>query len=575
MINKYIKKFKSFSLNRLYQYNIYKRLIMSFILGFVLPILLIGGYNAMYSFLKNEKEARLFLEESSVQIADNISYYIYYHMDLLEEVATNPAIIEDLTIYEQADWKRKSEIENHIRLVLGHTFGVSDAIDTCELITLKNSYFYYPSPVSNGNFATSELLYSNNRKVNMTVGNKEIPSDRNNYVILSRGIFSYKNQCVGNIAAALDLTYFNEACYKNVTNLLNEVLIINENNVIISGSDEQQIGSSFISDRLRSVSVSKSIPDTNLTIVNRIAMQTLFKSAFIQFFITLLTALVFATLACFMAVLFTKSITGPIKRLMEEMNKEKVDKFVEDTGDDEYHMVIDGFNKMNGHIVDAVQGQYKMKLQETELRELRKEAELSALQQQINPHFLYNTLESIYWSCQFEGDEEISEIVNALGNYLRVIIDNGLEYVTIEDEIESVNNYIFLQNKRFGGRITNKWDVPMILKDTKITKLAIHPIVEDIIAVNLDEIEEQISTSISIKNDEDNIIVIMTGQAVEYFLCLANKAESELRGINSVDERLTLYYGDGFGVVLDEERKEIRVAMPVFPNEESRGEQYG
>ncbi len=571
MINRYLGRIKESSLNKLYRYSIYRRLIWCFICVFVLPILLIGGYNAVFSFANNEREAKAFLKESSAQIANNISYYMFSHMNLLEEVATNPEIINDLMIYKYVDWNKKSDIENHIRLVLGSTFGASGAINACEMISLNNTYFYYPSPVSNGNFATSKLLSEEAKRVLMTVSSKEVPSDRNSYVILTRGIYSNDDICVGNIVAALDLSYFNKVCYENVTNLLNEVMIIDENNIIISASNEEQVGSTFNGDKMLSISISKSISNTNLTIVNHIALQTLLKSAFIQFAITLFTAVLLAVLALVFAILFAKSITGPINRLMEEMKKTEVKKFVEDDGDDEYHTVIEGFNKMSGNLVEAIKRQYTIKLQETKLRELRKEAELSALQQQINPHFLYNTLESIYWNCQLEGDEEISEIVNALGNYLRVIIVKGREYVTIENEVDSVNNYIFLQNKRFGNRIINSWDVSLSLRNTKIIKLAIHPIVEDVISTNLDDIESQININISITAKADTIRVVMTGQAVEYFLSLTDHSELDKRGINSVDERLTLYYGDTFGVVLDNKLGEIRVTMPVYKDNGSEG----
>lgn len=571
MFSRYIGKIKELTLNKLYKYSIYRRLTLCFVYVFVLPILLIGGYNAVYSFSKNEHESKTFLEESSAQIANNISYYMFSHMNLLEEVATNPEIINDLMIYHYVDWNKKSDIENHIRLVLGSTFRASGAIKACEMISLNNSYFYYPSPVSNGNFTTSKLLSKDARQVLMTVSPKEIPSDRNSYVILTRGIFSGKDICVGNIVAALDLSYFNKVCYENVTNLLNEVMIIDENNIIISASNEEQVGLTFNGDKMLSIFISKSISNTNLTIVNHIALQTLLKSAFIQFAITLFTAVLFALLAFIFTILFTNSITGPIKRLMEEMKKTEVEKYVEDDGDDEYHTVIEGFNKMSGNLVEAMKRQYNIKLQETKLRELRKEAELSALQQQINPHFLYNTLESIYWNGQLEGDEEISEIVSALGNYLRVIIVKGREYVTIDNEVESVNNYIFLQNKRFCNRIINSWDVSLSLRHTKIIKLAIHPIVEDVISTNLDDIESQIEINISITAESDTIRVVMSGQAVEYFLSLANNFDLDIRGINSVDERLTLYYGNHFGVVLDNELRKIMVTMPIYKDEGSEG----
>ena len=572
MRKNYLIRLKEAIIKKLYNYSIYNRLMRSFIIAFVIPILLIGGFNGLYSFRKSEREAQVFLEESSKQISNNISYYLYYHMNLLDEVATNPQIISNLSIYESSDWNVKSDIENHIRLVIGHTFGASKAINACEIVTQKKSYFYYLSPVSNGNFKTSSILSQDARDVQMTVNRKEVPSDRNYYVILTREIFQNNEKSIGNIVAALDLSYFDKACYENVTNLLNEILIIDENNIIVSASNEELVRTEFREESFRVMSISTRIPNTKLTIVNQMPMATLLKSAIIQTGFTLVAALLFAFLSLFLVLLFTRSISSPIKTLIKEMNKPDVHKYIQDDGADEYHLIIDGFNQMNEHIVHAIEGQYEMQLQESELKELQKEAELSALQQQINPHFLYNTLESIYWNCQLEGEEEIGDIVNALSNYLRVIIDKGREDVTIEMEVESVNNYIFLQNKRFGNRVSVTWNVSKQMRSLKIIKLAIHPIVEDVLVANLNDIEEQIDATITITQDKQDIHVIMEGNAVTYFLGVKDDSLENMNGINSVDERLKLYFGEAYGVVLDEEISKINVCIPM--SKQNEGESY-
>ncbi len=572
MRKNYLIRLKGAIIRKLYNYSIYNRLMRSFIIAFVIPILFIGGFNGLYSFRKSEREAQVFLEESSKQISNNISYYLYYHMNLLEEIATNPQIISNLSIYESSDWNVKSDIENHIRLVIGHTFGASNAINACEIVTQKKSYFYYLSPVSNGSFKTSSILSQDARDVQMTVSRKEVPSDRNYYVIFTREIFQNNEKGIGNIVAALDLSYFDKACYENVTNLLNEVLIIDENNIIVSASNEELVRTEFREESFRVMSISTQIPNTKLTIVNQMPMATLLKSAIIQTGFTLVAALFFAFLSLFLVLLFTRSISSPIKTLIREMNKPDVHKYIQDDGADEYHLIIDGFNQMNEHIVHAIEGQYEMQLQESELKELQKEAELSALQQQINPHFLYNTLESIYWNCQLEGEEEIGDIVNALSNYLRVIIDKGREDVTIEMEVESVNNYIFLQNKRFGNRVSVTWNVSKQIRNLKIIKLAIHPIVEDVLVANLNDIEENIDATITITRDQKDIHVMMEGNAVTYFLGVHDDSLETMNGINSVDERLKLYFGEAYGVILDEETFKIKVSIPI--SKQSQGGAY-
>ena len=114
------------------------------------------------------------------------------------------------------------------------------------------------------------------------------------------------------------------------------------------------------------------------------------------------------------------------------------------------------------------------------------------------------------------------------------------------------------------------------MKHTKIIKLAIHPIVEDVISANLDDLESRIEIGISIVGERDTIQVTITGNAVEYFLSQLKQREVNIRGINSVDERLRLYYGDAFGVILDDKSEKIKVIMPVYKDNGSEGKkQYG
>ncbi len=554
-------------LHELFKLNIKRRLTTSFIFGFVLPILLIGGYNATHSFLRNRQATQVYLEESSEQIVDNITYYILYNIDLLNQVAGNANVIEGLKKYETAPWDDKRVIENQIRMTLSNTFGINSAIKAGEIVTLDRSYFYYQAPISNGDFTTSRLLHTDTRDISIQIGKKEVLSDRKSYLIMSKGIFIEEDVCISNIVAAVDLSYLNEACLNNVTDLRNEILIVNNLDIVVSASNEDAIGSLYYQDLDSAVSVSTTIPNTDLKIINRIPLQRLYRFAFIQLFIALFIALIFAGLSYMIANALTKSITNPIYSLVAEMNQDTIEKHVDDLGNDEYHEVIEGFNKMSGKVVDAISRGYQLRLEHMELNERQKEAELSALQQQINPHFLYNTLESIYWSCQMEGDEEISAIINAVGSYLRAIIDNGLEYVTLSDEIDSIKNYIFLQNIRFGDRVQVTWNVLDRLLSCKIAKLAIHPIIEDVIAANLDEVMGTVELEISIILDQDTIVAAVGGQGVAHFFSYCDDMVESMKGINSVDERIKLYYGNEFGVDPYKDNHRIMITMPNLSDE--------
>lgn len=205
-----------------------------------------------------------------------------------------------------------------------------------------------------------------------------------------------------------------------------------------------------------------------------------------------------------------------------------------------------------------------MELEKSRLDRLKKEAELSALQKQINPHFLYNTLETIYWNGQYEGAEEISDMVIAVGNYFRTIISKGKEYTTVKEEVASVDNYLFLQNIRFGDRLFIRWEVIDKTGECRILKLVLQPVIEDMLNLLLETRRDKIILHIAVSGTDGDILFTictdrMGGSAVEGGM-------ENMPGCLNVDQRLRLYFGADYGVSILESKIEILV-----PEGEDRG----
>lgn len=205
-----------------------------------------------------------------------------------------------------------------------------------------------------------------------------------------------------------------------------------------------------------------------------------------------------------------------------------------------------------------------MELEKSRLDRLKKEAELSALQKQINPHFLYNTLETIYWNGQYEGAEEISDMVIAVGNYFRTIISKGKEYTTVKEEVASVDNYLFLQNIRFGDRLFIRWDVIDKTGECRILKLVLQPVIEDMLNLLLETRRDKIILHIAVSGTDGDIL---------FTICTDRMGESAVEGgmenmpgCLNVDQRLRLYFGADYGVSILESKIEILV-----PEGEDRG----
>ncbi|WP_053372569.1 cache domain-containing sensor histidine kinase [Paenibacillus sp. FJAT-27812] len=185
--------------------------------------------------------------------------------------------------------------------------------------------------------------------------------------------------------------------------------------------------------------------------------------------VTLITILVSWVIA--------RIITNPMKKLMFSMKALQTGDFtqrVHFNGNDEIGRLGHLYNTMVGRIKTLIDDVYASRLKQ-------KEAELKALQSQINPHFLYNTLNMINWSAMQKGDKEISEMVISLSQVFRLSLNSGNDFVELEHEMELVRNYLFLQKKRFTTRFNFEIDMEPSIQHFRMPKLLLQPLVENAI----------------------------------------------------------------------------------------------
>mgnify|MGYP001001374303 FL=1 len=173
-----------------------------------------------------------------------------------------------------------------------------------------------------------------------------------------------------------------------------------------------------------------------------------------------------------------QDIIKPINILVNKMHQMEIG----ETGvtmtwnrSDEIGYLVSSFNKMSTEIDDLINRAYKEEIAFAN-------AEIKALQTQINPHFLYNTLETINWKAQLEGVDEISDMVMALSNLMEAGIDrNGQKFVSLKQEMDYVENYMFLIQKRFGNKIIFQKEIKPDTLEYPIPKLILQPLIENAI----------------------------------------------------------------------------------------------
>jgi two-component system sensor histidine kinase YesM len=176
-----------------------------------------------------------------------------------------------------------------------------------------------------------------------------------------------------------------------------------------------------------------------------------------------------------------------------------------------------------------------------------------ALQAQINPHFLYNTLENINWMAIRKNAPEISSLVTTLAKYFRLSLNKGKILVSIEDEIELIKTYLAIQNARFDGGLDYEINIDPECKNYSIPKLTLQPIVENSVLHGiLKKPEKSGNITIETQFQEDELLIIITDNGVgmeqERVAQLLNSQQSSHYGLFNVQERLKLYYGEKYGM---------------------------
>lgn len=226
------------------------------------------------------------------------------------------------------------------------------------------------------------------------------------------------------------------------------------------------------------------------------------------------------------------------------------------------------FDEMSQTIINLIQENYVSEL-------LKKEAQLKALENQINPHFLYNTLDSIKWRAKAIGEKDIPDMVEALGILLRTSLSSKKDKdYTVGDEMEIVSSYITIQKVRYEERLCFENDVAWEWYSYRIPKLIIQPLIENAIFYGLEVNVDECYIILNAKKDKDGLrfFVKNTGSEMEEDLLDKLKNE-EIKphghgvGLINIDSRLRMQYGEDYGLRLYNE-KEFAVAELVIPVEE-------
>ena len=271
----------------------------------------------------------------------------------------------------------------------------------------------------------------------------------------------------------------------------------------------------------------------------------------------------------------SKRLSAPMQKLEEAVNKIEA-------GDLDTKIEPSGFYEVwhLGSAISDMQNTLKQLMEDivTE-HEAKRRSELMVLQNQINPHFLYNTLDVIVWMIENEKQEEAVEAVTALARFFRISLSNGKTIIPVVDEIEHVRNYLRIQEMRFKNRFTYTFEVEDGLEQYGTIKLILQPIVENCIYHAMEFMDGDGEIQITAKKEGEEILFTvkdngcgMTEDMVDRIMAgeKVSKGKGGV-GLQNVQERLHLVFGKAYGMTIvsePDEGTEVSVLIPAASMEE-------
>ena len=197
-----------------------------------------------------------------------------------------------------------------------------------------------------------------------------------------------------------------------------------------------------------------------------------------------------------------------------------------------------------------------------------REYEIKALHSQINPHFLYNTLDTIIWMAEFEDNEKVISITKSLANYFRLSLSNGHEKIPLKDEIMHTKEYLFIQKQRYEDKLSYFFNIEdERLLSIEVPKIIIQPIVENSIYHGIKNLSGNGIITIDVYRENSTVNISVKDNGIGFEKAKQfKKSKTGGVGFQNVDKRIKFYYGKNYGVFINKDSKtegaEVIIKIP-------------
>lgn len=575
---------------------IQKKLLFSFVILTVIPALLIGilSFYRSSELLKHKTEQ--YMKDILLETGNNIEVKLSEVESLSFQIVSNSVIHDSLIKSNKGFSDEKEEIyteraiDSQLRSMLPSVSGIA-AIQV--LSNTGTSYYINPASIPLSAMSLNDI----NKKI-LEDGKGSIywfdTNPATQTIAMGRTINSVTNQ--ERIGYAL--IYIREKSiidtFKDTELLKNgEIFVVGQDGNIISCVDKKLLGqknefttleeldyispSSFGTSKIDGMNyyfLYREINGTDWQMVSFIPAVEYEKDIiWLRNWITLII-IVCCLLSVAFSVAISRGVSKPVRdltKMMREIGDGDFSVYSTYDSKDEIGVLSRHFNEMVSQVKKLIQRVYEEEL-------LKQKAELKSLRMQINPHFLYNSLESINWMARIRGVPEIGKMVKALGDLMRASI-SGDDFITVSEEIKNIENYLIIQKFRYGEKIEVNIDIEPEIEKFKIPKLILQPIVENAIVHGIENMVGNGIINIYGALSNDNIILTVTDNGLgineERIKTILSAAEHSHRankhtniGLRNVDRRIKIYYGEEYGVQIQSREGHGTTVTLSFPIEQ-------
>lgn len=290
--------------------------------------------------------------------------------------------------------------------------------------------------------------------------------------------------------------------------------------------------------------ISREVGDTGIRLISGVREDDIFIGIKKNVYTVIILCIVLLLPVCVLSVILVRGLSDRIIRLARicsDSSSGKMVKIEETAHEDEISQLYHTYNTMVDQIEYLLQEQYRIGQQV-------KDAQLKALQAQINPHFLYNTLEMVGWMAAREEKKNVQNIVRHLSKYYKSVLNKGKDALRLVDEIQICNSYMEIQNARFKGKINYHCEVEEGLDDRIVPKLILQPLLENAIYHGISKKSEgRGNIWLSVKEQGDRVLLEVSDDGVGFVPGADDEVTGQTSGgsrygLANIEQRLDIFF---------------------------------